>query len=212
MELRSILARLFALGAGPGLSTAVRGRIVLSNQIAAIVVVIALVAIGTGDWQRERSLLYGYSLLAAAAVAAPVLNAIGHATASRLVLVVCPPLILLGAGVLGGAGKLGYVLAFPYALIAISLLPLLLFHAPSEKLPWRVGVVLVGSILLGHDWLLARTLGEEERRLLGGIMGDTKAAQMILWGLIIASVQFALHAHSYAVPEQRKRSGPDSFY
>lgn len=184
------ISRVFNLGTGEGTAAPLRKRIVLSNQIAAILVVIMLVGAPTNLQSEDRAMLLGLTLLAGVAVSVPVLNGIGLTTISRLVLVLAPPVLLIGPFVIAGPVGLSHLMVLPYALLTMSLLPLILFHEKSERLQQRIGIVVIGLVLLGHDRLLVPALASEDQAWAEAELGEIKLGAVILWGLIIASVRF----------------------
>ena len=56
-------------------------------------------------------MLVGFLLLVIIAIGVPLLNKQGRTTASRLILILCPPLLLIGPSALVGSIKLAHFLS-----------------------------------------------------------------------------------------------------
>lgn len=161
-----------------------RDRLVLANQIAVLLVPVAVLGGAGNAVSGDRAMATGLGLLILVAFGTPGLCAAGRFTAARALLVLGSPVLLLGPGMLGASFQVANLAALPYAVLTMSLLPTLVFDPDAERrLRGSCNLALL-VVLLGHDHLLAHIAGQP------GPAADTKMAQAALWLAALASLRF----------------------
>ena len=167
-----------------GLDPDRQARLVLTGQVALILVLVAAVGIPGNLRDGDHAMATGLGLLLVVSVGTPALSAGGQFAAARLLLVLGSPVLLLAPALLGGGVNAANLAALPYVVLTISLLPTLVFAPVAERRLRGASNLCMLLILLGHDLALAR-VGE-----LPPPPEPAKAAQLILWLLLMASMRF----------------------
>ena len=187
---RDSLRGLFALGTRGETDASLGRRLVLCNQVALAVVVVGLVGAVSNVEAREWPVVIGSGLLVPVSVAVLVLNGLGLTTASRVVLVLVPPLVVWLPPLLAGSIGVGNIIALPYAILVMSLLPHLLLRSEAERgLRW-LGVLVTGGVLVAIDWSLVGFLEEGARAVMEPRYPGLKTPQLLLWALLGATASF----------------------
>lgn len=185
-----MLGHIVSLGIDDALEPYKRRRVALSNQIALLLVPVVLIGIVLNVTGGDAGMALGFVALLPVIAAVPLLNQAGRRGASRLVLIAAPPIVLVLAPMLSGSISVGNFLAIPYAILTMSLLPLLLFHSEEERILRRIGITLLALFLFTHDRFLMQVLTDEAHKLMAADYTIIKLPQVILWAAILASNRF----------------------
>jgi len=179
-----VLDRIVRPASLAGLPRALRARVVLTSQIALLLIGITAIGVPANILAEDRAMVAGSLLLLVIVAGTPALVAAGRFDAARLLLVLGGPAALMGPALLGGGVAVANLSALPYAVLTMSLLPALVFE-PREERRMRAGCnAYLGIVVAGHDLVLAR---------LGGLPApplNAKLAQLVLWLLVLATVRF----------------------
>jgi hypothetical protein len=179
-----VLTRIVRPAALDAAAPALRTRLVLSNQIALILACISAIGIAANAVLGDGAMVVGSALLLIPVAGTPRLMAGARPDAARLLLVLGGPLLLMGPGLLGDGVDLANLVALPYAVLTMSLLPSLVFDPRTERGLRSWCNVYLGLILVGHDLALAHVGGQALPP------PNAKLAQLVLWALILAALHF----------------------
>ena len=155
-----------------------------------MVAVVAVVGAASNLVSEEWPMVVASGLLLLVCAAVLFLNRLGRTTASRILLVLAPPLVMWLPPLIARSVGAADVVALPYAVLIMSLLPYLLLRPGVEGgLRW-LGVLVTGGVLVGIDWSLVQYLEEDARAAMAPLYPGVKLPQILLWAALGAMAAF----------------------
>ena len=166
-------------------------EVVLSNKISLFLIPFAIIGLALSYSSAVYFTTVGFALFIVFLVFVFPLNKFGMTKLTKIGLSVLPSLFLLIPNVISGVGKAENYLAFSYTFIALTIIPLLLFHDKKQHSILTLILFIHLIIILFFDVLLDWSAKSEfDLRLIEDNYVYYKLPQVIVWGLMVSAFQF----------------------
>jgi len=190
-HIRYLWERISNLGLRTTYGYSLQKEVIITNRMCLLLIPLLLLSILLEAANDNLPVVFSFIFFLIMVFIVIWMNARGSIKPARIILSVFPPVLLLSAPLISGEVNEGNYLGFSYALLGLSIIPLLIFHMDEERSYMLVMLIFHLLLLAFYDRILMMVDSRADELLwLHRNYALFKGTQIMLWIIFVGGVIF----------------------